>query len=51
MTAILSFVNGMVQGKREMDAEAAAQRKANAEADAERNKLLFTSGVDILKSK
>lgn len=51
MTALLSFVNGMVQGKREMDAEAAAQRKANAEADAERNKLLFTSGVDILKSK
>jgi len=25
MTAILSFVNGMVQAKREMDAEAAAQ--------------------------
>lgn len=51
MTAILSFVNGMVQGKREMDAEAAALRKANTEADTERNKLLFTSGVDILKSK
>lgn len=33
MTAILSFVNGMVQGKREMDAEAAALRKANTEAD------------------
>ena len=51
MTAILSFVNGMVQAKREMNAEAAAQRKANAEADAERNKLLFGAGVDILKSK
>ena len=51
MTALLSFVNGMMQGKREMDAEAAALKKANAEADAERNKLLFTSGVDILKSK
>jgi len=45
------FLQGVVEGKREMDAEAAAQRKANMEADAAKKKLLFDAGVGIFKSK